>query len=345
MVWICDPTSHRVAARAERVAVFLPPCPSTAWWWPTRPTWTTSLPTRVSAARTTSPPGGRWSFCARSRDLRPRRSAARLRLATPGLVPPPDRPGAVQPEPPRARRGPREPGTSAVPSAEASHHARERLTDGLVGGGMRPLPPRRTSSWCDTAPTTPSWATASAARVPGALRRGTRAAGLGAHRRSAPSRSWTGSLPRSLPCWWSPAQRRPDLRGDLYGTASHQPVDLAGPVRYVQALEVTGPSERSSCAGQTSSDADGNPVHAGRDMRAQVRRGPRQPRDRSARGGIQLSHVVRLTPTRPVTPSSRPARSPARAGGSRLPADRDPARRSAARVPGIPRRVGGTAVA
>ena len=38
---------------------------------------------------------------------------------------------------------------------------------------------------------------------------------------------------------------------------------------FVQALEVTGSERALFCAGQTSSDADGNPVHAG-DMRAQL---------------------------------------------------------------------------
>jgi enamine deaminase RidA (YjgF/YER057c/UK114 family) len=62
---------------------------------------------------------------------------------------------------------------------------------------------------------------------------------------------------------------------------------------YVQALEVTGSERTLYCAGQTSSDADGNPVHAG-DMRAQVRQAIDNLETVLREGGFDLSQVVRL---------------------------------------------------
>ena len=62
---------------------------------------------------------------------------------------------------------------------------------------------------------------------------------------------------------------------------------------YVQALEVTGSERTLFCAGQTSSDSDGNPVHAG-DMRAQVRQAIDNLETVLREAGFELSQVVRL---------------------------------------------------
>jgi enamine deaminase RidA (YjgF/YER057c/UK114 family) len=62
---------------------------------------------------------------------------------------------------------------------------------------------------------------------------------------------------------------------------------------FVQALEVTGSERTLYCAGQTSSDADGNPIHAG-DMRAQLRQALDNLETVLREAGFDLSQVVRL---------------------------------------------------
>lgn len=62
---------------------------------------------------------------------------------------------------------------------------------------------------------------------------------------------------------------------------------------FVQALEVTGSERALFCAGQTSVDADGNPVHAG-DMRAQLSQALDNLETVLGEAGLELSHVVRL---------------------------------------------------
>jgi enamine deaminase RidA (YjgF/YER057c/UK114 family) len=62
---------------------------------------------------------------------------------------------------------------------------------------------------------------------------------------------------------------------------------------FVQALEVTGSERALFCAGQTSSDADGNPVHAG-DMRAQLGQALDNLETVLREAGFELSQVVRL---------------------------------------------------
>jgi enamine deaminase RidA (YjgF/YER057c/UK114 family) len=62
---------------------------------------------------------------------------------------------------------------------------------------------------------------------------------------------------------------------------------------FAQAIEVTGSERALFCAGQTSSDADGNPVHAG-DMRAQLGQALDNLETVLREAGFELSHVVRL---------------------------------------------------
>lgn len=62
---------------------------------------------------------------------------------------------------------------------------------------------------------------------------------------------------------------------------------------FVQALEVKGSERTLFCAGQTSIDADGNPVHAG-DMRAQLSLSLDNLETVLGQAGLDLSHVVRL---------------------------------------------------
>lgn len=62
---------------------------------------------------------------------------------------------------------------------------------------------------------------------------------------------------------------------------------------FVQALEVTDAKRTIFCAGQTSIDADGNPVHAG-DMRAQLTLSLDNLETVLRQAGLDLSHVVRL---------------------------------------------------
>lgn len=62
---------------------------------------------------------------------------------------------------------------------------------------------------------------------------------------------------------------------------------------YVQAVEVTGASRTVYCAGQTSVDRDGTPLHAD-DMRAQLDRAVDNLETLLSSAGLGLSHVVRL---------------------------------------------------
>jgi enamine deaminase RidA (YjgF/YER057c/UK114 family) len=62
---------------------------------------------------------------------------------------------------------------------------------------------------------------------------------------------------------------------------------------YVQGHEVSGSERALFCAGQTSTDADGNPVHAG-DMRAQVGQALDNLETVLREAGFDLSQVVRL---------------------------------------------------
>jgi enamine deaminase RidA (YjgF/YER057c/UK114 family) len=62
---------------------------------------------------------------------------------------------------------------------------------------------------------------------------------------------------------------------------------------FVQAHEVSGAERTLYCAGQTSSDADGNPVHPG-DMRAQLAQVLDNLETVLSEAGFELSQVVRL---------------------------------------------------
>ena len=62
---------------------------------------------------------------------------------------------------------------------------------------------------------------------------------------------------------------------------------------FVQANALTGPSRVVLCAGQTSSDADGRPVHAG-DMRAQLAQALDNLETVLRQAGLGLGDVVRL---------------------------------------------------
>jgi enamine deaminase RidA (YjgF/YER057c/UK114 family) len=62
---------------------------------------------------------------------------------------------------------------------------------------------------------------------------------------------------------------------------------------FAQAVEVTGSERALFCAGQTSTDADGNPLHAG-DMRAQVGQALDNLETVLREAGFDLSQVVRL---------------------------------------------------
>jgi enamine deaminase RidA (YjgF/YER057c/UK114 family) len=62
---------------------------------------------------------------------------------------------------------------------------------------------------------------------------------------------------------------------------------------FAQAIEVTGSARALFCAGQTSSDADGNPLHPG-DMRAQLGQALDNLETVLREAGFELSHVVRL---------------------------------------------------
>lgn len=63
---------------------------------------------------------------------------------------------------------------------------------------------------------------------------------------------------------------------------------------FVQANEVSGHQRMLVCAGQTSSDADGNPVHAG-DIEAQLVQALDNLQTVLSQAGFEMSDVVRLT--------------------------------------------------
>jgi enamine deaminase RidA (YjgF/YER057c/UK114 family) len=62
---------------------------------------------------------------------------------------------------------------------------------------------------------------------------------------------------------------------------------------FVQAHEVSGGERALYCAGQTSVDADGSPVHEG-DMRAQIAQALDNLETVLQEAGFELSNVVRL---------------------------------------------------
>lgn len=62
---------------------------------------------------------------------------------------------------------------------------------------------------------------------------------------------------------------------------------------FSQAIEVDNPSRVIFCAGQTSVDADGNPLHAG-DMAAQLSQALDNLETVLAKAGLTLKNVVRL---------------------------------------------------
>lgn len=62
---------------------------------------------------------------------------------------------------------------------------------------------------------------------------------------------------------------------------------------FAQAIEVTGSERALFCAGQTSTDPDGNPLHPG-DMRAQVSQALDNLETVLREAGFDLSQVVRL---------------------------------------------------
>jgi enamine deaminase RidA (YjgF/YER057c/UK114 family) len=62
---------------------------------------------------------------------------------------------------------------------------------------------------------------------------------------------------------------------------------------FVQAVEVQGAQRTLYCAGQTSSDADGNPMHAG-DMRAQITLALDNLETVLRDAGFELGDIVRL---------------------------------------------------
>ena len=63
---------------------------------------------------------------------------------------------------------------------------------------------------------------------------------------------------------------------------------------FVQANEVSGQQRTLYCAGQTSSDPDGNPIHPG-DMAAQISQSLDNLQTVLSRAGFEMSDVVRLT--------------------------------------------------
>ena len=62
---------------------------------------------------------------------------------------------------------------------------------------------------------------------------------------------------------------------------------------YSQAVEVLGAGRTLYCAGQTSVDGNGDPVHVG-DMRAQIVQAFENLETVLAQAGLDLSHLVRL---------------------------------------------------
>ncbi len=62
---------------------------------------------------------------------------------------------------------------------------------------------------------------------------------------------------------------------------------------FSQAIEVRGAERAVYCAGQTSVDAEGNPLHVG-DMAAQIRKALENLQTVLGKGGLTLANVVRL---------------------------------------------------
>lgn len=62
---------------------------------------------------------------------------------------------------------------------------------------------------------------------------------------------------------------------------------------FSQAIDVSNPSRILFCSGQTSVDADGNPLHAG-NMMAQLTQALDNLETVLAKAGLTLKHVVRL---------------------------------------------------
>ncbi len=62
---------------------------------------------------------------------------------------------------------------------------------------------------------------------------------------------------------------------------------------FVQANEITGAQRMLFCAGQTSVDSEGNPIHAG-DMSAQINQALDNIETILRQAGFQLADVVRL---------------------------------------------------
>ena len=65
------------------------------------------------------------------------------------------------------------------------------------------------------------------------------------------------------------------------------------PYGFVQGHEVAGAKRVLYCAGQTSVDGEGNPLHAG-DMAAQIKQALDNVQTVLHNAGLELSHVVRL---------------------------------------------------
>ena len=71
------------------------------------------------------------------------------------------------------------------------------------------------------------------------------------------------------------------------------PWDWADKFGFSQAVEVTGATRTLYCAGQTSVDAEGNPIHPG-DMEAQLAQAFDNLETVLAAAGMTLANVVRL---------------------------------------------------
>ena len=126
----------------------------------------------------------------------------------------------------------------------------------------------------------------------------------------------------------------------MHGASDRQSVDLAGPVRLRSGQRNERGGARScSCAGQTSVDPDGQPLHEG-DVRAQVGQALDNLETVLREAGFALADVIRLnyyvTDVECVHRSGRELRREARPG--RLPASVHLARGRAPRAPTAARR-------
>ena len=102
---------------------------------------------------------------------------------------------------------------------------------------------------------------------------------------------------------------------------------------FVQANEVVGAERVLVCSGQTSVDADGQPLHEG-NMSAQVAQAIDNLEIVLTAAGFTLADVVRLNYyVTDVEGSSRPTRAPMQALPGRLPRGINSPRRVAARDP------------